>query len=249
MDPWRLHRNLVAVSSVDAGDRVEQGGEVFYASESALPFMNFAARTEPAGDAAGFVERATAFFAERDRGFVVYAWPGDPPVERAAEAAGLVEVMHRYPEMTCASPLPEPAADLRRVETEEHGAAYWRICDAAYPAIGMPDDFFTPTFPADTMLPRPDREACLGYLDGEPVACASTFLAEGVGMICWVGLAAEGARPGAWPPPARPGPPTAPFDLGAEAAALQASVMGEPVYRRMGYEEAYAYRLLGLMPG
>ena len=97
------------------------------------------------------------------------------------------------------------------------------------------------------MLPGPDREACLGYLGGEPVACASVFLAEGVGMICWVGSlpAARGrglaAACTAWAT-------NRAFDLGADAAALQASVMGEPVYRRMGYEEAYAYRLLGFTP-
>ena len=248
MDLWRLHRNMVAVSSVDAGDRVERDNEVFYASESTLPFMNFAARTAAAGEADGFVERASAFFAERDRGFVVYAWPGDPAVERAAETAGFLEVMPRYPEMVRTSPLPEPVADLRRVETEEQGADYWRVCDLAYPAIGMPEDFFTPTFPADTMLPAPDREACIAYVDGAAVACASVFLAEGVGMICWVGSLPEARGRGlaaactAWAT-------NRGFDLGADVAALQASVMGEPVYARMGYEEAYAYRLLGLMPG
>ena len=35
---------------------------------------------------------------------------------------------------------------------------------------------------------------------------------------------------------------------GAEAASLQASSMGEELYRRLGYEELYSYRLLGAMP-
>ena len=34
------------------------------------------------------------------------------------------------------------------------------------------------------------------------------------------------------------------FDLGAEFASLQASPMGEPIYRAMGYETIYDYRLL-----
>jgi GNAT superfamily N-acetyltransferase len=248
MDHWRLHRNLIAVSSVDDGERVERDGEVLYASESPLPYMNFAARTTPSGNAAAFLQRATAFFADRRRGFVVYAWPGDPAIEHAALDAGFVEVMRRYPEMVRRTPMAELPGDVRRVETEEQGAAYWRICDVAYPAIGIPEDFFTPLFPASTMLPRTDREACLGYLDGEPVACASVFLAEGVGMICWVGSLPEARGKGlaaactAWAT-------NHAFALGADVAALQASVMGEPVYARMGYEEAYPYRLLGFMPG
>jgi hypothetical protein len=31
------------------------------------------------------------------------------------------------------------------------------------------------------------------------------------------------------------------FDLGAAFVTLQASSMGEPIYRRMGYEERYRY--------
>ena len=36
---------------------------------------------------------------------------------------------------------------------------------------------------------------------------------------------------------------------GAEVVSLQASSMGEDLYRRLGYEELYCYRLLGAMPG
>jgi ribosomal protein S18 acetylase RimI-like enzyme len=244
----RLHRNLMAVASSVGGERDERDGELLYASDSPLPFMNFAARAGPHGDAAAFLERARAFFAGRHRGFVVFTWPGDPELGRAADADGMAEVLRRYPEMACPAPVAELPGDVRRVETEEQGAAYWRICDAAYPSIGMPENFFTPTFPAAAMLPGPAREACLGYHEGEPVACASVFLAEGVGMICWVGALPEARGRGlaaactAWAT-------NRGFALGADVAALQASDMGEPIYRRMGYEEAYAYRLFGVMAG
>lgn len=39
------------------------------------------------------------------------------------------------------------------------------------------------------------------------------------------------------------------FDLGAQNVQLQASRMGEPIYRRMGYEELYREEFrLGMPP-
>ena len=38
------------------------------------------------------------------------------------------------------------------------------------------------------------------------------------------------------------------FDLGADIASLQASPMGEPIYRAMGFETIYEYRLLMASP-
>jgi hypothetical protein len=34
------------------------------------------------------------------------------------------------------------------------------------------------------------------------------------------------------------------IDLGADVASLQASPMGEPIYRAMGFEAIYDYRLM-----
>ena len=36
---------------------------------------------------------------------------------------------------------------------------------------------------------------------------------------------------------------------GADVVSLQSSPMGEELYRRLGFEELYAYRVLGAMPG
>ncbi len=38
------------------------------------------------------------------------------------------------------------------------------------------------------------------------------------------------------------------FDRGAEIASLQASPMGESLYRRMGFETIFKYRLLMWQP-
>jgi hypothetical protein len=38
------------------------------------------------------------------------------------------------------------------------------------------------------------------------------------------------------------------FDMGATTASLQASPMGEPVYRAMGFETTFEYRLFLCSP-
>jgi len=244
----RVHRNLMAVTSWMGADGLEfRDGELFAAYASELPFLNIAMR-EPGGrPAEEFLADAREFFFSRGRGFVVYAHPGDPELEGAATAAGLYEVLHRYPEMVCRERLAELPGDVRPVATPEDGAAYWAICDDAYPSIGMPPGLFTQVFPPDALL-RDEIQACLGYADGRPVACAHVSVTDGVGMVGWVGALPE-ARGRGLAAACTVWATNRAFDMGADVASLQASEMGESIYERLGYEHLFAYRLLGGMPG
>ena len=89
--------------------------------------------------------------------------------------------------------------------------------------------------------------ACLAYQDGRPVACASSWFTAGVGCLGWVaslpevrgrGLAAACSVAAA----------NEALKLGADVVSLQATEMGEALYRRLGFEEIFAYRVLGAMP-
>jgi GNAT superfamily N-acetyltransferase len=243
----RLHRNLMTVSALNGaipGGRLdERDGEVLYSASADAPFLNGVLREPPFGDARALLERAGAFFADRGESFTVYVHPGDPELGETAIDMGLVELVHRYPEMICRSPLPEVTGTLGRVESVEDAAAYWAICDEAYPSLGIPHGSFTRTCPPELLL-GDMAEACLGYTDGRPVACASVWMAEGVGMVGWVGTLPEARKRGlaaavtVWAT-------NRAFALGADVAALQASVMGEAIYARLGYEVVYDYRILG----
>src|SRR4051812_45097871 len=135
-----VHRNLMTVNSwvgEDEGGAVDRrDGELLFAASSSMPFLNGAMRDGPGGDAEALIQRARDFFFAQGRGFVLYTHPGDPELEEAARAAGMFEVLDRYPEMVCKTPLADLSANLRTVETVEDAATYWRICDAAYPSIG-----------------------------------------------------------------------------------------------------------------
>jgi GNAT superfamily N-acetyltransferase len=243
----RLHRNLMTVSALNGaipGGRLDQrDGELLYSASADAPFLNGVLREPPYGDAPALLERARVFFADRGEGFTVYVHPDDPELAATGIAMGLLELVQRYPEMVCRAPLPEPAGDLRTVESVADAAAYWAICDEAYPSIGIRRGSFTEACPPELLL-GDDVEACLGYADGVPVACASTWRAEGIGMVGWVGTLPQARTRGlgtavtVWAT-------NRAFALGADVAALQASVMGEPIYARLGYEVVYAYRMLG----
>jgi len=222
-------------------------GELFFAAATELPFLNCALREGPGGDAPAFLDRAREWFFARGRGFVTYTWPGDPDLEPAALGAGFFEVLPRYPEMVCRAPVAPIDADLRPVESDADAAAYWRICDAAYPDLGMPPGIFTEIFTPGSLLPSDTTSSVLAHLDDRPVACATVYLAEGVGMIGWVGALQE-ARGRGLAAACTVWATNRGFAMGADVASLQASVMGEAIYERLGYEELYSYRLLGLMP-
>jgi GNAT superfamily N-acetyltransferase len=250
-----VHRNLMDVNALGAtgsGGTVEaRNGELFFVSRSAAPFLNGVMRASLDGDAPELVNRAQSFFFERKRGFVVYAWPGDPELEQAALAAGMSPVLERYPEMVCRSALEDLPGDVRVVSDVEDAAAYWRICDQAYPSIGFPPDLFTETFQPQLLLDAERVWACVAEHEGQAVACASLWLTDGprseVGFIGWV-AALPDARGLGLAAACTVRATNRAFEVGAKIASLQASPMGEHIYRSLGYEELYAYRLLGAMP-
>jgi ribosomal protein S18 acetylase RimI-like enzyme len=251
--PIRLvHRNLMDVNVLGAegsGGMVhEQDGELLFASRSTAPFLNGVMRELPDGDAPELLSRAKSFFFERKRGFVVFTWPGDPELEAAALSAGMSPVLERYPEMVCRSRLERLPGDVRAVTDVEDAAAYWRICDEAYPSIDFPPGLFTETFPPQLLLDPERVWACIARQDGRPAACASLWLTSGaesdVGFIGWVAALPE-ARGRGLAAACTVQATNRAFEHGAEIVSLQASPMGEHIYRRLGYEELFAYRLLG----
>jgi GNAT superfamily N-acetyltransferase len=247
-----VHRNLMTVTSwvgEGEGGEVEwTDGELLFAGSSSVPFLNGAMREQPNGDAAALVGRARDYFFGRGRGFVVYTDPADPELEAAAVEAGMFTIMQRYPEMVCRAPLPELPADLRHVETVEDAATYWRICDVSYPSIGFPEGMFTEAFAPELLLDDERSAACLAYdEDGMPLAGATIYMAGGVGMVSWVAAVPE-ARGRGLAAAATVWATNEGFRRGATVASLQASPMGEDIYRRLGYEELFGYKLFGAMP-
>lgn len=223
----------------------DEDGLCLWAGGHALPVMFNGALPTRGGLAADDVfERTRAFFAARRRGYTLMLRAhADADLVAAAEGAGLTP-WGASPAMVLEARLadaPAPAgAHIERVDSEADARDYAAVMGAAYATYGMPADVAPAVLSLD-VLRAPHIAAFLVRLDdGTPAAGAMVMVTHGVAGIYWVGTTPETRGRGLAELATRVAG-NAGFDLGARIAALQASVMGEPVYRRMGYVTVTRY--------
>ena len=230
------------------GAVLDEGGVLVATGGHPLPVLvNAAMRTDPGVAPAEVLERARRFFAPRRRGFsVVVRAHLDADLEAACAAAGLLAfgaapgmvLDHRLPDA-----VPPPGVVLRRVATAADAGAYAAVMDEAYQSLGMPSGVAAVQVGRLQALAAPHIVTVLAELDGAPAAGAMTIVTHGVAGVYWVGTVAAARGRGLAELCTRAAG-NAGFDLGARIAALQASPMGEPIYRRMGYVEVTRYPTL-----
>ena len=121
------------------------------------------------------------------------------------------------------------------------------VTGAAYATYGMPPKIAREQFADERFFDQPHVCAFVTRLAGAPSAAAMVMVTHGVAGIYWVGTTPE-ARGCGLAEIATRAAGNAGFDMGANVAALQASVMGEPVYRRMGYREITRYPWYTILP-
>ena len=224
---------------------LDEDGLTCWAGAHPLPVLaNAVVRTDRRVPAADVLARARRFFAARRRGFTVFLMgDADDDLRPVCEAAGL-PLMGTSPGMALERRLPDASppsgVTLRTVERDDDGAAFARVNGEAYATYGMPRDCATAVLGRLDVMRAPHITSVLADLDGEPAAAAMVILTHGIGGIYWVGTMPAARRRGLAELVTRVVGNLA-FDRGARAVVLQASVMGEPVYRRMGYREVTRY--------
>ncbi len=142
-------------------------------------------------------------------------------------------------------PTSTPSEIVIRPVTDDVGRAdYGCIMARAYAVYGIPEESTAEHFARRASVVGPAIQAFLAYRDGRAVAGALLFLAHGVGVVNWVGTLPEEFRRGygtavTWAAVAEG------LRRGAHLISLQASSMGAPVYRRMGFTTPTHYRVFG----
>jgi len=254
----RAHINLVDSSrqlfELDSGAAVvDADGCVLGAGSSDNPAISNAAfRVDDGLDPGELLQQAREFFGSRGRGFSLWTRGGLPEDRDLVEVARK-EGLHPFfemPEMVMESRAEEtslPAGvELRRLDDSERAADYWRVAKQSYVSVGFPPEVFD-HYDNHSGLVADNAVAFLAYRGPEPLAIAMTIVTDGVAGIYWVGTT-EGARGQGLGRALTAAAVNAGFDLGADLTSLQASPMGEPVYRAMGFETIFDYKLLMATP-
>jgi hypothetical protein len=197
-------------------------------------------------DAATVRARTSAFYGPSGSPFSVWTREhADAGLEAELGALGFHSI-HREPGMTflpgAGAPAPPPPGATVRPVTDDAGRMdYARIMTRAFALYGAPEASTAEHFASLAGLVGPTTQGYLAYRDGRAVAGAILYMAHGVGGIGWVGTLPEEfgrgyGRAVTWAVIAEG------FRRGARFMSLQASPMGEPMYRRMGFTTPTHYR-------
>lgn len=224
------------------GEIAERDGVLLVAGATDFPVAyNAVARLDRSVPAAEVLGVADPFFAARGRGYsvMVDVGPGDDDLVAAATDAGHVRVTDS-PEMVVRAPIePRPApadVELRWVDDLAGVADFFTVGAAAYTSIGLPAHVATDALRDPARFLAPNIHAVVASIGGAPVAAALTLLSHGIAGVYWVATV-EAVRGRGLADLVTRAVTNRGFELGAPVNTLQASPMGEAIYRRMGYEE------------
>ena len=248
----RCHANCIEYARESArrgakGELVERDGVLLYATASDFPVLaNGAFRVDAATDADHVIDLADAWFADRSRGWSIGAstWAdADADLRAAAERRGLLAVMDQ-PGMVCDARLPDApppeGIEVRVLSTPGEAAAFVAMADLAYTSLGLPAGVIA-TMAADPAAAMPPHQVTVGAFEGDTLLSgAHVLFIHGIAGVC-CRATAEAARGRRRSELATRTATNLGFDGGAPYVTLQASPMGEPIYRRMGYRELYRY--------
>jgi hypothetical protein len=244
--------NRESARSTAGGVVHEEDGLVFFAPGHRFPVgFTGVIRTDRRVTAADTVARAKEWFLGRGLGFTFAVMEHrDADIVALLEEAG-VSRFGNMPGMLLDAPLAEkplaPGISVERVTSEAQAREFADISGAAYATYGMPPKIAREQFADAAFFRQTHVAAFLARIGDAASAAAMTMVSHEVAGVYWVGTTPEARGRGlAELCTRRAG--NAGFEMGAKVAALQASVMGEPIYKRMGYREVTHYPWYVLMP-
>jgi ribosomal protein S18 acetylase RimI-like enzyme len=236
-------------SRLDPGTvALDESGIVAFAASTDFPTARQAIRSGRALPAGEWAERVTEFFSARGNNACVYTRVGaDDDITAQLLERGFVELT-TTPEMICEHELEkrDPAAGVtvRLAESPADVSAYARVAAEAFAHLMLPTSVTLDAIDHPDAYLGDDCMVSLAEIDGAVVAGAQAVLfADRRAYVAWVSCA-DGARGEGLGDTVTRAVTNEAFRRGADLVTLEASQFGEHTYARMGYREAYRYRML-----
>jgi hypothetical protein len=243
-----VHAEFRRRSALALGGEVSgEDGLLLWAGPNSIPaVVNGVIRTATGLRGAEVLAHADKWFGERQRGYTVFCRSDtDRDVVGVCEERGLAHVADGgLPELVIhravAVPPLVPGVSVREVTTTRDRDDYRSVFAASYAQLGAPEQLVDGVMPPLEMLQGDDVGAFVVDLDDKPAAVAMSVLIDGVADVHWVGTMPWAGRRGLGEIATAMALAYG-FEGGADVAALQASPMGDGLYRRMGFVELYRY--------
>lgn len=205
------------------------------------PFQNCVLRTDPALPASEALDRTEAFFGGASSPCAVHTSSRrDADLEALLPQRGFV-CQSNLAAMVAEQPLMlttiEPTWQLTLAASHDDLAEFIHVCAQAYASLGLPSVLTPSYFVQRDGLLAPDVSIVLArQAGGHAVAAAMALHTGEMAGLYWVGTLPEGRGAGLAAACTAMATNLA-FERGACAVTLQASHMGEGIYRRLGYRE------------
>jgi hypothetical protein len=227
-------------------DMAEQGGVLFVCGANTFPAVNFVIRVgrllKSSPDK--LISQAKEFFGKRKRSFtiIVRAHVDTDLLDQCNELK-LYQISNS-PGMFIQGiledkPLPD-GVTLRHVTNQAMVNDFADVVALSYPTLGMPEEVGRSMFSDSAAFLVSHLYAVVAYRDNKPASCALALMSHSIAGIYYVGTV-EAARGMGLAEHCTRAVGNAAFKLGARCVILQASIYGEPVYKRMGYREFTRY--------
>jgi ribosomal protein S18 acetylase RimI-like enzyme len=241
---WNTIRHLTRHAA--AGRVEERDGLLLFAGAHDMPhaYVNGVIRTDGAVRPGLVVNQAQEFFAPLKRPFTLWASAhGDADIVQLASERRLFSYRPEgSPEMVLRrDPGPTAPTSVRLCSVQEAAthAHFIAVVEEAYAHV-LPAGVARAVF-ADPKVINGEDACAFVVLEGDrPIAAAMVTLFVGLGEIGFVGTVPDARGRGAGRLVTQACAHDA-FARGAQRVFLQASAMGEPVYRRLGFEEITRY--------
>lgn len=227
-------------------DMAEIGDVLFVCGANTFPAVNFVIRVgrQPKSSPDKLISVAKGFFAKRRRSFTIIVRAHiDQDLLEECERLKLYQISNAPGMFIDAvledKPLPNGIL-LRHVTSEAMVKDFAEVVSLSYTALGLPENTGRSIFSDPSTFLAPHLYGVVAYRDQKPVSCALALISYGIGGIYYVGTV-ETARGMGLAEHCTRAVGNAAFHKGARSVILQASIYGEPIYKRMGYKEFTRY--------